>query len=128
MELSQYPSAENAYKFFKQAKLEYSSEDVIKKKDGCEKAYRAATEMIDVLLASKGDFIPAGDPLAHAKRSADLAKWSTVKEIRAFSRQYSEIKDMLHGACFYTSENPEIFKVIFDTVAQFLKEIETFVS
>jgi len=48
------PSMAVAFQFWEQGKKEFESNDIIKQKDGCEKAYRAATEAVDTLLASRG--------------------------------------------------------------------------
>jgi len=90
-----------AYEFWKIALEEYRTDNIIKQRDGCEKAYRAATEAIDFLLGWHGVFIPAGKPEAHVRRAEELFKWENLDpRIGKLTGQYSRHVHQLHGLCF----------------------------
>ena len=123
------PSMKLAYEFYELAKEEYASPDLLRQKDGCVKAYRAATETIDVLLAMKGESIPAGDAYAHDLRGEALQKWSlTDQRIDALQQQYDRYVNNLHGHCFYGSSNPKLYQKLFSSVKDFLQQIDTIIK
>ena len=123
------PSMKLAYEFYELAKEEYASPDLLRQKDGCEKAYRAATEAIDVFLALKGESIPASDAYAHDLHGDALQKWSlTDQRIDTLRQQYDGYVNNLHGHCFYGSSNPKLYQKLFDSVKDFLQQIDTIIK
>jgi len=73
------PSISIAHQFWELAKEEFESENVFEQKGACEKAFRAATEAVDTLLASHGITIPAGEAQAHSLRANALNKLSNLE-------------------------------------------------
>ena len=59
------PSMRLAFGFYELAIEEFAATNILRKKDACEKSYRAATEAVDVLLATKGVSVRAGTADAH---------------------------------------------------------------
>ena len=124
-----YPSFESVKFFWQKAVEEYESEDIISQKDGCEKAFRSATESIDMLLANNGYYIPAGKPESHIIREEFLRNLFGIKqEIREVIDQYSIFKNILHGICFYTNANPKKFSREFYLVEEFNQKIVSLVT
>ena len=120
------PSFAIASNFWEIAQEEYKSVNVYKQKDACEKAYRAATEAIDVLLASKGYKILVGEPEAHSQRADALSELGyTDPEIAKLAREYSYYKDILHGQCFYGVHNPLKHEKLFFSVPEFIEKIQS---
>lgn len=124
-----YPSITAVHLFWEKAKEEFNSGSFIDQKDGCEKAFRSATEAIDILLSHFGFFVPIGRPEAHVKRAEYLTTLSeTNSEIKKILSDYSLFKDLLHGIAFYSNSDPKKFKSVFESVGNFIKMIEEIVK
>ena len=123
------PSMAVAYQFWEEAKKEFESNDMIRQKDGCEKAYRAATEAIDRLLASRGYLIDTGTGETHLDRAKKLKLLSNLDPvIKPINKDYSYFKDQLHGLGFYNGLNPILFKEDFFSVESFLIEVQKLIE
>jgi len=119
-----YPSYDTVTLFWTKAQEEYEKEDIISQKDGCEKAYRSATEAIDLLLAHNGYYVPVGKPEAHIVREEYLMELlETNGEVKELIKQYSTFKNILHGICFYTRSDPKKYNKIFYLVKEFNESI-----
>ena len=119
------PSMVVAHEFWELAKEEYQSNVIIRQKDALEKAYRAAIEAIDTLLAYHGYSVPAGDREAHSIRRDRLVELGDQDgQIRRLHERYAFFADMLHGEGFYGPKNPMMYKKIFESVAAFLKKVQ----
>ena len=124
-----YPSLSAVHLFWEKAQEEFKSEDVINQKDGCEKAFRSATEAVDLLLAYFGYYVPIGRPQAHIKRTEFLTELAdSHPEIRTIDLEYSLYKDKLHGTAFYTNSNPKLYISVFNSVGEFIGTIEEIVK
>lgn len=122
---SDSPSFAIANHFWVLAKEEFYSDNIFQQKDGCEKAFRAATEVIDTFLSSRDIIINTGQAIAHQQRSDALEDLPELEsELRPLNYQYSAYKDKLHGICFYGSSDPMKYKKLFDSVGDFIKSIE----
>ena len=118
------PSMKLAYEIWDIAKEEYISDSRLHQKDGCEKAYRATTEAIDVLLISKGETIPVGEAIAHNTRGNLLNKWAKIDpRMQRLDQQYSLYKGKLHGLCFYGISSSKEYQELFESVQGFLDEV-----
>ena len=123
------PSMQLAREFFALAKEEFQSPNILRQCDGCEKAYRAATEAVDVLLFSKGEPMPIGSAYVHTVRGDALYRWGQVDpRIKRLDEQYTLYKDKLHGLCFYSFANPLVYKNLFFSVEEFLTTITELVN
>ena len=120
-----YPSLTAVHLFWEKAQEEFKSENLIDQKDGCEKAFRSATEAVDILLAHFGFYVPIGRPEAHVKRAEYLTTLSeTNLEIKRIRSDYALFKEFLHGIAFYSNSDPKKFKSDLESVGTFIKAIE----
>ena len=123
------PSMALAFQFWEQAKKEFNSDNIIQQKDGCEKAYRAATEAVDVLLASFNYVVTTGNPEAHGIRNNYLEEIIDMNpEFRVIDKDYSLYINKLHGLGFYSPYNPLKYKKVFDSVEAFLQKIQNIIE
>ena len=124
-----YPSLSAVHLFWEKAKEEFNSQNIIDQKNGCEKAFRSATEAVDILLTHFGYFVPIGRPEAHIKRAEYLTFLSESNpNIKKILTDYSLYKDLLHGVVFYSNSDPNKFKSIFESVGVFIKAIEEIIK
>ena len=124
-----YPSLSAVHLFWVKAQEEFNSKNFVDQKDGCEKAFRSATEAIDILLTHFGFYVPIGRPEAHVKRAEFLTTLSESNpEVKKILSDYSLYKDLLHGIVFYSNSDPKKFKSIFESVGAFIKTIEEIVK
>jgi len=87
---------------YAEAIRERKSKNPLDRRQACEKRWLAVVEAVDNFLATKGKFIPKGDPDAHGKRREALdelvvhgpSTWGLRNNI-------SVGMDNLHGQCFY---------------------------
>ena len=101
------PSMRLAYECYDLAIREFKSTAIMRKRDGFEKGYRAATEAIDVLLRNKGIINPVSHTQAHIKRAEAFNDWANYEpRIRGLKGQYAEFINDLQGICFYTQADP----------------------
>ncbi len=120
-----YPSLSGIFLFWEKAQEEFSSENPTDKIQACEKAYRASTEAIDLLLAKFGRYIPVGHPEAHALRSNYIVElYDVVPEMKEIDHYYSTFKDKLHGLGFYSGFDTTRYQKIFNQVEEFIKLIQ----
>lgn len=121
-----YPSFDSVVLFWEKGVEEYETDEIVSQKDGCEKAFRSATEAIDVLLAHNGFYVPVGKVEAHIIREEYLMELLEIKsEIKEIIEQYSTFKNILHGICFYTNTNPKKYHKIFYQVKEFNEKIKS---
>ena len=124
-----YPSLSAVHLFWEKAQEEFNSENTINKKDGCEKAFRSATEAVDILLAHFGYYVPIGRPEAHIKRTEFLTELAdSHPEISTIDSEYSLYKDKLHGTAFYTNSDPNRYISVFKSVGEFIRKIEKIIK
>ena len=115
--------------FWEKAQEEFKSENLEDQKHGCEKAFRSATEAVDILLAYFGFYVPIGRPEVHIKRAEYLTTLSDNNpEIMKILSDYSLFKDLLHGIAFYSNSDPKKFKSVFNSVGSLIKAIEEIVK
>ena len=120
-----YPSLNAVHLFWEKAQEELKSESVTDQKDACEKAFRSATEAVDIVLAHFGYYVPIGKPEAHVKRAEFLTELSkSHPKIKKIDTDFSFYKDKLHGIAFYTNSDPKQYIQVFESVGEFIKAIE----
>jgi len=125
----EYPSFTNIHIFWELATKEFESASIHEQKQACDKAYRAATEAVDVLLATHGKYVTIGTPEAHVMRKKYLTELQDIiKEGEQINMLYSLFKDDLHGAAYYSGLNPKSFIKTFEKVGMFIQLIENLVS
>lgn len=87
---------------YQAALRERKSSDPLKRREVCEKVWLAVVEAVDSFLATKGIFIPKGDPQAHGNRREALDELGlrepSLWELR---NKVSVVMDNLHGQCSY---------------------------
>lgn len=128
MKTIDYPSFEGVDLFWKKAVEEFEKNDIISQKDGCEKAYRSATEAVDLFLTSRGYYVPVGKPEAHIVREEYLVElYDLEPEMKIILQEYSTFKNFLHGLCFYTGVDPKKYQKIFYSVEQFNARIYDYI-
>ena len=120
-----YPSLNAVHLFWEKAQEEFKSDSIIDQKDGCEKAFRSATEAVDILLAHFGYYVPIGRPEAHVRRAEYLTILSkTNPAIKKIKLDFSSYKDILHGIAFYTNSDSKQYIDDFESVGSFIEAIE----
>lgn len=120
-----YPSLSGVFLFWDKAQEEFGSQNPADKKQACEKAYRASTEAIDLLLAKFGHYIPVGHPEAHALRSNYIMElYDVIPEMKQIDHYYSTFKDKLHGLGFYSGFDANRYQKIFNQVDEFIKLVQ----
>lgn len=114
-----------ARRFYEIAQEEYQIKDIERMRDGCEKAYRAAMEALDVLLALKGYRIDIGQPEAHGQLSAALSELVEIDpKMQRLQYEYNTFAQDLHGSGFYSRQHPKTFERQFKDVQGFIDTIE----
>lgn len=121
----EYPSLINIHIFWDLATKKFESDSKYDQKHACDKAYRAATEAVDVLLFAHGKYVPIGTPEAHIMRTKYLVEiQSLITEGQKIVNLYSLFKDHLHGAAYYSGLDPRSFSETFKQVGIFIEIIE----
>ena len=102
---------------------ERESDDPLEKRDAYEKGWLAVVIAIDDFLATKGYFIPRGDPGAHKERNDALGEVAMEdSEIWRLQEKFHAVRDSLHGDGFYYgSESPALDRALKETVSEILE-------
>jgi hypothetical protein len=117
-------TSETPQEIYAEALRERKSTNPLDRRQACEKGWLAAVEAVDEFLATKGKFIPKGDPDSHSKRREalddlvvqDPSFWELRKNVNS-------VADNLHGQCFYAGkDSPAHDRDLKTTVREILEQ------
>jgi len=98
---------------YEAALRERAQPDPLKKRQACEKGWRATIAAVDAFLKEHGKQVRTGLPEAHGDRRDALSELAnTDPDIRKLAQLVSHVMEDLHGGCFYAGKDKPYYTIM----------------